>query len=177
MKLIRPPLAWALASSVVLTLASSWLPKRVPVAAVQSAAPTWPTLTPSPAHVQTAQSVATPLPAELPAALLEPSEADPFAPPPPPAPLVIQAPPARPPAPIVPVAPPLRYRFLGQMTDPAGQRWVYLGKDHQELAATVDTALEGGYVVTAVEPGVVRLRHQATATDALIEIPSQGAAP
>lgn len=178
MKLLRPRLAWALGASVVLTVASSWLPKPLPVTAAPSAAPSWPAVLPDAVTRQGVPAAAAPLPSDLPTALLEPAEADPFAPPVPAAEPVKQALPAPPPPPpALPVAPPLRYRFLGQMTDPAGQRWVYLGKDQQELAVTTGTALEDGYVATAIELGAVRLRHVATETDAVIEIPAQGAAP
>ncbi|MFG6433456.1 hypothetical protein [Roseateles sp. LYH14W] len=181
MKTMRPSLVWVLGGTVVLTVASSWLPKPAVVAGTAGDAAGHATAALTTASQTTAAPgpvgapAAARLPATLPAVLLEPAEADPFTAVMLPAPALPVAAIAPSPAPVLPAAPPMRYRYLGQMTDPAGQRWIYLGKDQQEMAAKVGSVLDDGYAVTAVEPGAVRLRHEASRTDAIIEIPAVAA--
>lgn len=91
---------------------------------------------------------------------LEPAERDPFVPsavaPPPPPPAVV-------PAPVVAMAPAppppqeVRYRFLGQMVTPQGERLVYLGWGEQAVAVKAGDRLEDGFVVDSLDGDGVHL--------------------
>ena len=116
---------------------------------------------------------AAPLPDRLNAAPLEKSRFDPFVgvqPPPPPAPKVVAAPVVEAPAP-PPPPPTLNYRYLGQMTDPSGQQYVYLAKPDKDVPVTVGTRLDEGYVVEAITADAVRVVYPPLDSRAVIPIP------
>lgn len=76
-----------------------------------------------------------------------------------------------PPPPAAPTAPPLAYRYLGQMVDPSGTRYVYLGKADRELPVAVGTRLEEGYVVESIGPEGIRLHYPPLDAHAVIPLP------
>lgn len=118
-------------------------------------------------------SAAEPLPPSLPRADIGKAVADPFAgplaaaPPPPPVPKPLTGPVYESP----PAPPSLNYRFLGQMTDPAGQRWVYLARPDKDVRITVGTRLDEGYVVEAITSDHVRLHYPPLGARAQIVVP------
>jgi hypothetical protein len=125
------------------------------------------------------------LPERLPALTLDPADFDPFVgaqPPPSPAPKPVFAP-ALPPPPATaaaPAAPPLPYRYLGQMLDPTGKRFVYLSRsDSMEVLVSVGTRLDEGYLVEAIGADGIQLHYPPLGTRAVIHIPpsSDAAAP
>src|SRR5262249_29218969 len=131
--IMRSSLRWLLIASLLLSALALWWPgdvsravARSVDAASRSQPATWPSATTAPAI--TNEAAAAPRPDRLGTASLEKASFDPFVgvqPPPPPAPKPLVGPVYEPPAP--PPAPPqLNYRYLGQMTDPSGQRFVYL---------------------------------------------------
>lgn len=170
---MRPWLRWTLIVSVLLSLvALVWWPAEPAqtVAAVQVTAdpnglPAWaaaPQATPGPAALPTAPAAASaPLPAQLPRLELDATAAgDPFvgqAPPPPPQ---VQARPVEPPPPPPPTAPTISYRFLGRFVGPDGKALVYLSRpDGRDVAISVGSRLDEGYVVEAVAADAVKLHY------------------
>jgi hypothetical protein len=102
----------------------------------------------------------TSLPAVLARADLDPAERDPFMPLAMPQPLQVAAPlvPAAPPgAPAPPPPQEVRYRFLGQMVTPQGERMVYLGWGEQAVAVKAGDRLEDGFVVDSLDSDGVHL--------------------
>lgn len=113
-------------------------------------------------------------PAELPRQMLATASRDPFqtAPPPtPPTSAVVNS--AAPPVPVEtsPVVPPMRYRYLGQVTDPDGKRVILIAKGDREIAASPGTALEDGFLIQSIQAKTLALIHVATNTPFEIRIP------
>lgn len=117
------------------------------------------------------------LPETLPRPQLAAARFDPFAGFKPPAPAVPPAahqPIVPPPLLAPPQAPVVNYRYLGRMTDPAGQSYVYLAKGDAATAVTVRSGdrLEDGYVVESIEQHGVRLHYPALDVRAVIPFPA-----
>ena len=74
------------------------------------------------------------------------------------------------PPPPVPAAPPLAYRYLGEMTDPGGQRFVYLSKGDKEYPVTVGSKLDEGYVVESITAETIGLYYPMLGLRAAIHI-------
>ena len=108
---------------------------------------------------------------------------DPFVglqPPPPPEPASSPAPkPFIGPIYVPPPSPPaLNYRYLGQMTDPAGRRMVYLSGGDRDVTVALGTRLDEGYVVEAITAEGIRLHYPALDVRTVIPIPlARDAAP
>lgn len=163
--MMRKSLRWALGATSALSVATLLWPSDGRGPAVVEAALL------RPAAAAAAPAVG-PLPNELPRTTLVAAQGDPFnsqalaPPPPPPVPLTLP-----PPVPVAPPVPPPAYRFLGAMTDPGGQRFVFLVKGDQEVSVQPGTQLDDGYQVVALTPTEVQLRHAASDTKASIAIP------
>lgn len=116
------------------------------------------------------------LPPQLPPHPLDKSGFDPFASVQPPPTVALAAPALKPfVGPLYvppPVAPTLNYRYLGQMTDPSGQRLVYLAGPAKEIAVTTGTRLDEGYVVESVTTDAVRLHYPPLDARAVIPLPA-----
>ena len=118
------------------------------------------------------------LPSRLPVASLDPAGFDPFVGMQAPLPAVLTptvniAPVTVAPPPVQqqPGAPPLTYRYLGQMTDPAGVQQVYLASGDIAVPVAAGTRLEEGYVVESVGPAGVRLHYPPLNAHAVIPVP------
>jgi len=168
---MRPPLFWCLCAALLLSAAAVlWPePQRLVVAMADR--------TEHPAGAtDDGGRHAKPLP-PVTRGSLEKASFDPFVgvqPPPP-------APPAAAPAPKPfvgplyvppPSAPSLNYRYLGQMVDPAGQRLVYLAGPQKDVAVSVGTRLDEGYVVEAIAEDGVRLHYAPLDARVVIPLPS-----
>jgi hypothetical protein len=81
------------------------------------------------------------------------------------------------PPPPAPTAPPLAYRYLGEMVDPAGKRYVYLGKGDKEIPVTAGTLLEEGYVVDAIGAEGIQVRYPPLDERSVINIPPANREP
>jgi hypothetical protein len=184
---MRRSLRWALLATVGLTAVALWLPG--PSAVQSSGAATVVSGTSAPEHEDSERRRAPSPPTTARAAQrvsLDKPRADPFT-----AVAVAVPAPKKEPAPVQAVTPPpvaavpvntppaLTYRYLGQMTDPAGNQLVYLSKPGRDLRVTVGATLDEGYVVEAIAEDGVRLHHPATDTRAVVAIPRAvaGAAP
>lgn len=173
---MRPWLRWLLALSALASALALWWPDNVSQAVKRSAA----AISGSSAAFDGVRDIstasgggqpATALPKQLAVLTLTKTDFDPFAglQPPPAAPQPIAAVAAPPPP--APMAPALSYRYVGQMVDPAGKRYVYLGNADKELLVVVGTQLDGGYVVEAIDASAVRLHYPPLDTRAVINIP------
>jgi len=171
---LRPSIGWALAATVLMTaVVLRWQPAQQAVAPSESTALALNSAAGG-VDAEDPHRARWRLPKTLPQLRLEPAEADPFHPSSPPvAAAAAMAPiPAALPKPPPPVAPPMRYRFVGVISDPSGQRQVYLAKEGTEVLAAAGTALDDGYAVELVEGTAVRLLHVPTQTRTTIEIPA-----
>ncbi len=175
---IRPSIRWGLGASALLSLLALWMPRDASRGVIEAHLPSGGAplvaLDPSTARRPDAPaSAALRLPAELPLMALEPAVGDPFVGlvPPPPKPAPVQA---AAPEPVVPQVPPLSYRFLGRFVSPTGEPMVYLSRqgDGKEVAVTVGSTLDEGFVVEAVRPEAVVLVYPPAGTRLNIAIPS-----
>jgi hypothetical protein len=176
---MRPWLRWLLFLSVLSSVAAIWWPDtvthaiaRVDVAVIQREPESFANLNSTSVVIPTT----TQLPSTLPAMILDKADFDPFVgqqpqpsttpPKPAPAPVVVAPPPP------APTAPALPYRYLGQMVDPSGKRYVYLGKADKEMPVAVGTQLDEGYVVEAIAADGVHVHYPPLDTRAVISIPA-----
>lgn len=60
---------------------------------------------------------------------------------------------------------------MGQLVDPAGKRLIYLARPDKEVAVTVGTRLDEGYIVESIATEGVRLLHPPSANKVLIPVP------
>lgn len=171
---MRSWLRWCLAGSVVLSAAALLWPQSAPITQAVDTAPV--SVSPAaPGMFNAASEPAITLPDKLSKEVISAATFDPFVGVVPPAPaVVVQPPPVQvvqePPA---PVAPPLNYRYLGKMTDPSGRKWVYLATPDKELAVSLGTRLDEGYVVEAIRPDGVHLAYPPLGIKALIPVPER----
>lgn len=169
---MRSSLRWLLGVSVLLAALAWWWPDDVSRPVIPTGATQAPSA-PSQA-LASAASDAPALPERLAAPALDQASFDPFIgaqPPAPPAPRPVVGPIDVPPAP--PPAPPaLTYRYLGQMTDPAGKQLHYLARADKDVTVGVGTQLDEGYVVEAITHDAIRLHHIALNVRVQITIPT-----
>jgi hypothetical protein len=175
---MRPWLRWVLFVSLVASAVALWWPETITraIERTEAAVSGASNLAPAARPGQDMESAAVlpSLPARLSPISLEVAAFDPFVglqPPPPPAPPVPVPVAVAPQPPPVPTAPPLAYRYLGQMVDPSGKRFVYLGKADKEMPVTVGTQLEEGYVVQSIGPEGIRLHYPPLDAHAVIPMP------
>jgi hypothetical protein len=170
---LRAPVRWALAGTLLATVASLLWPNRGLVPAQDRAVVALPLRsTPASAGTATASVVASES-AMAPSGAASTSAArtfDPFigvVPPPPPAPpplaqAVVVAPPP---------APPVQdYRFLGRITGPDGGEQILLTRGESVVAASVGTTLDNGYVVESISNDALVLEYPGLASKASIAI-------
>lgn len=158
---MRSSLRWLLFGTVLLSALAWWWPDDVSRAITPPSLPTAMTAASSFSPTNTAvESRLLPLPERLPSPALESTGFDPFAgvpPPAPPPPKPVAAP--SPVAPPLPTPPALNYRYLGQMTDPLGNKLHYLIKADKDVPVTVGTRLDEGYVVQAITADLISLHY------------------
>lgn len=116
------------------------------------------------------------LPETLPRLQLDAARFDPFVgvkPPVQAAPPVVTQPVVAAPLSPPPQAPALNYRYLGRMTDPVGQSYIYLTRGDAAAAVAVRSGdrLEDGYVVESINQDGIRLLYPALDLRAVIPIP------
>lgn len=177
---VRPSLRLVLGLTAVATAVAVWWPEgtvSAPSSVVRSVSAAGTSVTPE--RVSSAvdePAAAVNLPERLPRPSLEPASFDPFV-------GVRPAPPAPPPSPVAvaplvatpvmaPVAPTLNYRYLGGMTDPSGERRVYLARGDSAVAVSVGARLDEGYVVEAIDSEAVRLHYPPLDAHVRIPIPA-----
>ncbi|MED5621552.1 hypothetical protein [Ideonella sp. BN130291] len=71
----------------------------------------------------------------------------------------------------------MSYRYLGQMVDPSGKQVVYLSRGDHDVAVSVGTRLDEGYVVEAITPDGVRLNYPPLHAQVTVPVPPSGNAP
>jgi hypothetical protein len=181
---MRRSLTWVLAATLALSaVALVWQPPgAVPPAALEQARPgassslertmvmDAASRMTAGAEAARAQRVAV-VPGEFERELLEPAKRNVFAPveaplpkasaPMRPAPLPPVVTAVAPPQPAAPPPPALNYRYLGEMTSPAGERLVYLARGEEAVVVAAGTRLDDGYVVEAITEDAVRLAYPA----------------
>ena len=166
---MRRGLAWALGTTLVVTLGALWgtgLP-RVVSAIEPRMRDAVASLDVNAVGAAPRAAPHAPLPTALPQAQIEAARRDVFvpyvppAPPAPPAPRVPVAPVAQmlPPQPPPQQAPVMSLRFLGSMVTPAGERLVYLARGDIAVPVIVGARLEEGYVVSALTTEAVTLTY------------------
>ena len=174
---IHPGLGKLLLATLLLAAVALWWPNAAPPQLAVQPASTAPAATPSGALSQ--RTAYRPLPPELQPPTFDKATFDPFVGALPPAP-----PPAAKPAPVVqpvvavvvppppaPVAPPINYRYLGRMTEPAGQMSVYLARADAMVQVSVGALLDEGYVVEAIDGEGVRLHYPPLNMRVVIPVP------
>ncbi len=108
--------------------------------------------------------------------MLEPARRDPFAPAPPPAPVVVKAapPPTVPvaaPTPAAPTAPPLNIAFAGRIVGPDGKQVIYVSFAETSLPIEQGTILPNGYRVENISAESIEFNFLALNTSARLAIP------
>jgi hypothetical protein len=162
MPAMRPWLRWTLVSTLAMTAAALLWPDNTvhAVGAAVQRSTQAPLMPQAPATVAYAGDAPIgPLPAELPHHHFDKAIFDPFvgvqppAPPAPPTPKAFVGPIYEPPPP----PPAINYRYLGQMTSPTGEHFVYLSRGKDDIPVAVGTHLDEGYVVESIAADGVHL--------------------
>jgi hypothetical protein len=180
---MRSSLRWLLAVSVLLSAVAWWWPDKVSEALTHAgsteetsgvgAAPALPNA------AAMADAAGGALPEHLAMPGFDKAGFDPFVglqPPAPPPPKPV-AEPVQVPVPAPPQAPALNYRYLGQMTDPSGQKLHYLANASKDVPISVGTRLDEGYVVDAISADAVHLRYPPLDVRVDIRIPPADESP